>query len=360
MLVTPPALEDPVVSRSHLAALAVRAAKGKRRSRDVARFLVDVDREADALAREIRERTYQPGKGRAFRIQDPKPRCIFALPFRDRVAQHLLIDVTLPAIERSLAPQTFACRTGMGTHRCLRRAVELSLAKEHVLRVDVTRFFPSIDHAILRRLLDRTTPPAWRWLRNRFLDAPSAVERVAYHFPGDDLFTPHTRPHGIPIGSLTSQIWANVYLAPVDHLIASHLGIGTFVRYCDDVLVFDSDPARLRDALARIRARAEQLRLRLHPTKTRLHRTTDPVSFLGFVLQRRGGGVSVRLRRENVVRMRARMQATTVLYAAGAVGPDEVASRLLAWMAHARHGQTRALIAAELGRLSWTREGGER
>lgn len=142
-----------------------------------------------------------------------------------------------------------------------------------MLRVDVQRFFPSIDHAILRRLLDRVTPPALRWLRDVFLDAPlpdDAVEPVAFHLPGDDLFTPFARPHGLPIGSLTSQIWANLHLAPLDHLLAAHLGLGEFVRYCDDVLVFADDPGRLRDALARLRSRAAELRLRLHPDKTRL------------------------------------------------------------------------------------------
>jgi len=69
-----------------------------------------------------------------------------------------------------------------------------------------------------------------------------------FRFPGDDLLTPLGRPRGLPIGNLTSQIWANMMLTPVDHLIGSHLGLGTFVRYCDDILVFDNDPGRLRAA----------------------------------------------------------------------------------------------------------------
>jgi hypothetical protein len=215
--------------------------------------------------------------------------------------------------------------------------------RRFVLRIDIRRFFPSIDHAILRHLLEATTPADLRWLRDCFLDAPVDVERVAFHFPGDELTTPFERPHGLPIGSLTSQIWANAYLTPIDHLIASHLGLGTFVRYCDDILIFDNDPSRLHRALAAIESRTDALRLCLHPRKTRLHRTTDPVAFLGFVLQRRGDNVRVRLCSENTRRFRGRMTLTRALFHAGTIDADEITARVRAWLAHARHGHTRAL-----------------
>lgn len=322
--------------------------------------MLDVDRHAGVLSRDLASGQYRPSVGRCFRIEDPKPRWIYALPFRDRVAQHLLIAQTLAAVERGMAPQSYACRLGRGTHRCLRRAVELSRRRRFVLRVDVQKFFASIDHAILRRQLDRTTPREWRWLRDRFIDAElpaGAVEPVAFHFGGDELFTPWSRPHGLPIGSLTSQIWANVYLSPIDQLLASQLGLGDFVRYCDDVLVFGDDAGRLREALARVRERAGELRLRLHPEKTRLYRTSDRVAFLGFVLQRRGDGVNVRLRQDNVRRMRQRVRAMKVEYAAGGMLPEEVTARLRAWLAHAQHGHTRALVERE--QRAWVFRRGE-
>jgi hypothetical protein len=322
----------------------------------VASFLLDSARYLDDLARDLRERTYWPGRGRSFWIHDPKLRRIFALPFRDRVAQHLLIAATLSSLERGFAPQSYACRTGKGTHRCLQRAIELTRNKRFVLRIDVRKFFPSIDHAILRRLLDPVTPTDLRWLRDAFLDARMGCEQVAWHFPGDDLFSPLLRPRGLPIGSLTSQVWANVFLTPVDHFIASQLGLGTFVRYCDDILAFDDDPRRLREALIAIDEQAQALRLRLHPVKTRLHRTADPVAFLGFVLRRIDGGVQVRLRTENVRRFRQRMARTRALFEAGAVEPSEVVAQVRAWLAHARHGHTRTLCERELSRLAFVCE----
>ena len=91
------------------------------------------------------------------------------------------------------------------------------------------------------------------------------------------LLTPLARPHGLPVGSLTSQIWANPYLSPIDHLLASELGIGSFVRYCDPWLIWDDDPGRLREAPSRIHEHATPLRLRLHPRKPGLHRATDSI-----------------------------------------------------------------------------------
>jgi hypothetical protein len=142
-------------------------------------------------------------------------------------------------------------------------------------------------------------------------------------------------------------------LTPIDHLIASHLGIGTFVRYCDDILVYAGERERLEEVLRRIDQRCSELRLRLHPRKCRLHRTTEPVAFLGFVLHRVGGGVRVRLRGENVRRFRARMGLTRALFEAGALDIEEVTARVRAWLAHARHGHTRELCTRELERLSW-------
>jgi hypothetical protein len=352
-------LRDPSRATSvHIPAILsaiVTAARGKRRSPDVARFVLDAERHALTLARELASGAWRPSAPHAFVLREPKPRLISALPFRDRVVQHLLIAATLPAIERSFAPQSYACRTGFGTHRCLATAVELCRRHRFVLRLDLARFFPSIDHAVVERMLWPRTPPAWWWVTERILHAPAHVERVQFYFPGDDLFTPLARPHGLPIGNLCSQIWANLVLTPVDHLLASHLGLPTFVRYCDDLLVFDDDPVRLRDAWAAVAACCDRLRLRLHATKCRLHDTRERVAFLGFVLERRDRAVRIRLRSENVRRFRHRMRDLRMLHAVGAIEIEEVTSRVRAWLAHARHGHTRGLCERVLGELVFSR-----
>jgi len=331
------------------------AARGKRRSADVAAFLLDRERHSLALIAELGAGTWRPSAPRGFFIREPKLRLISALPFRDRVVQHLLVAATLPAIERSFAPQSYACRKGFGTHRCLRAAAELARRHRWVLRLDLAKFFPSIDHAFVKRLLRPCTPTPWWPVTERIVDAPAHVERTLFYFPGDDLFAPIARPHGLPIGNLCSQIWANMVLTPIDHLIGSHLGLGTFVRYCDDLLTFDDDPGRLRAAWDAVARRCDGLRLRLHPTKCRMHRTTERVAFVGFILEHRGDAVRVTLKTENVRRFRRRMGELRRLHAAGAIEIDEVTSRIRAWLAHARHGDTRALCERVLGELSFSR-----
>ncbi len=335
-----------------LAEMARVAARGKRSSASVAAFLLDPFPQLEALARELNDRTYHPGSARAFVIQEPKRRLIAALPFRDRVVQHALIARSLPALERWFAPQSYACRTGKGTHRALRRATDLHRQFPWVLRLDLARFFPSIDHALLLQIILPRTPPDLRWLARRIVAAGGPCEPVVHYFPGDDLLTPHQRPHGLPIGNLTSQVWANAMLTPVDHLLASLLGLGTFVRYCDDLLVYAADRERLQDAWERVESRCSELRLRLHPRKCRLHRTTEPVAFLGFVLQRRETAVRVQLKTQNVRRFRSRMRLALREVAAGREETHRVVAAVRAWLAHARHGHTGRLCRAELERVT--------
>jgi retron-type reverse transcriptase len=197
------------------------AARGKRRSRDVAAFLLDAERHGIALVRELRAGAWRPRAPRGLAIHEPKRRLISALAFRDRVVQRLLVDATLPAIERSFEAQSYACRVGLGSHRCLRAAAELTRRHAYVLRLDLAKFFPSIDHAILESLLHPRTPRSWWPITKQIIDAPCHVEPTRFYFPGDDLFAPIGRPHGLPIGNLTSQVWANLMLTPIDHLLAA-------------------------------------------------------------------------------------------------------------------------------------------
>ena len=177
---------------------AKRAAKGKRASREVARFMLDPVPRLERLLGELQSRDYKPGLPRGFVVTEPKRRLISALPFRDRVVQHYLVAQTLPALERSFARQSYACRQGKGTHRALRRACELQRSHAWLLRLDIAKFFPSIDHEQLLRMLLPASDVQLHWLIRRVLGAPAQVERVLFHFPGDDLLSPIERPHGLP------------------------------------------------------------------------------------------------------------------------------------------------------------------
>ena len=167
-------------------------------------------------------------------------------------------------------------------------------------------------------------------------------EDIRRYMPGDDLFTPHLRARGLPIGNLTSQLAANIYLDPIDHLVTSRLGHGRYLRYMDDMVVCDADVGRLREARAAIEEALLGLRLRLNTGKSRVHRLDEGIPFLGFV-HRPGSArlapTAVRRRRRALTRMRAE-------FAAGRLGVADILASCRAWEAHAAHGHTRGLVRA--------------
>ena len=139
----------------------------------------------------------------------------------------------------------------------------------HVLRCDVWRYFPAIDHEILKRgLRRRVACPRTLALADRIVDDSNRQEPVLQHYPGDDLFTPQRRRRGPPIGNLTSQFFANLCLDGLAHFCKAVLRAKGCLRCVDDFALFHDDPARLEDWRRRIASFLEGRRLRLHPRKT--------------------------------------------------------------------------------------------
>ncbi|MCB0174116.1 MAG: hypothetical protein KDJ97_26610 [Anaerolineae bacterium] len=196
-----------------------KARKNKRYKLSTARFGQNLDMELLALHRELTAQTYQPGEYVHFTIHEPKRRLISAAPFRDRVVHHALCNIIEPIYERKFINDSYANRSGKGTHAALDRCTHYLRRYQYVLQCDVQQFFPAIDHAILKQILGRTLAcaPTLR-LCERIIDSGRDVLANEYDmrwFPGDDLFAAG-RPRGLPIGNLTSQFWANVYLNELD------------------------------------------------------------------------------------------------------------------------------------------------
>lgn len=197
--------------------------------------------------------------------------------------------------------------------------------------------FPSIDHAILKgEFRRRIACERTLWLLDLIVDGSNAQEPVNLHFPGDDLFSPYERRRGLPIGNLTSQFFANLYLDRFDHWVTEVLR-APYVRYVDDFALFHDDAGELAEWRTRIERFLEGRRLRLHPRKTVILPTSQPAPFLGFVLLPEGRR---RLPDDNVARFRGRLRALRDRWKAGAVKPDEVDAKVRAWIAHASHANT--------------------
>jgi len=326
-----------LISFPNLLLAARRAAAGKRTRPDVAAFLLDLEPQLVSLQRELREGSYTPGPYRCFPIRDPKPRLISAAPFRDRVVHHALTQVLEPVFEKRFSKDSFACRKGFGSHRALARAKAGARRYRYVLKCDVRKYFPSIDHQILKELLARAVKCRHTLdLAARIIDASNAQEEAVSYFPGDDLFTTFERRRGLPLGNQTSQFFANVYLDPLDQAVNRQLRADIYSRYVDDFLLFGDSKERLAQLRAGIEEELCRLRLQMHPGKSRIYRTADGFTFLGW----RIFPGHTRLVRGNVVRFRRRMRSLAAEYARGEAGWDRISPKVRAWIAHADHGDT--------------------
>jgi len=328
-----PRFDEVACFRALVRAAAV-AARGHRRSPEVADFLLEVERNALALQRELLSGSYRPGAYRTFCIRDPKPRVISAAPFRDRVVHHALCAELEPALERGAAHESFACRRDKGTLAALRHARSLARRFRFSLKLDVRRFFETASHAVLRRLLRRrVNAPGICWLIDRLLDAGA---------PG----SPPGR--GLPIGNLTSQHFANFYLGPLDRLVKRELRPGGYCRYMDDLLLFGQDRRHLWDAHGRIRDHAGmRLGLQLRDEVTRLAPVSEGVPFLGFVVF----PGTVRFDPRRVRRWRRRMATVEARLDAGWLTEDDAARSAASLVGWAKHGDTLML------RRAWVRRG---
>ena len=323
-----------------------RAARGKRGHDNVAAFEYTLEDNLLALQAELWSRTYQPGAYISFYIHEPKRRLISAAPFRDRVVHHALCNLITPIYERRFIADSYANRVGKGTHRALQRTQQFARRFPYVLQLDVQQFFPSIDHAILSDLLTaKLTDPGVRWLIGRILVSGAGVLQEAYDmvdFPDDDLFA-RQRPRGLPIGNLTSQFWANVYLDPLDHFITRRLRCPGYVRYVDDLLLFGPDKPTLWAWRAAVIERLARLRLTVHPG-AHPRPVTEGIPFLGFVTwpQRR------RLKRRKGLYFRRRLRRLAAAYRTGAIPLAQLTGRVQGWINHVRFGNTVGLRKAVL------------
>ena len=331
-------LFDGIASFGALHAAALRAARGKRSKAGVAAFLANLETEVLQLERELQQGRYRPGGYRKIEIFDPRHRVVSAAPFRDRVVHHAWCAVCEPVLERGFIHDSYANRAGKGTHRAVARYERFRDRFRYVLRGDIFRYFPAIDHEILKRDLRRRIgcKPTLA-LADRIVDGSNRQEPVDLPFPGDDLLAPLQRRRGLPIGNLTSQLFANVYLNPLDHYCRQVLRAKGYLRYVDDFAVFHDNRGQLEEWRDRIETFLQGRRLRLHPRKTEIVATREPAKFLGFVLL--PGGCR-RLPEDNVRRFRNRLRGLRDRWRHGTAARDEIERRVRSWIAHAEHADT--------------------
>jgi RNA-directed DNA polymerase len=334
-------LWDSIVAWPNLLTAARKARRGKRGRPCVQRFEFDQEAQILQLHRELQGGSYRPGAFRTHRIRIPKPRLISAAPYRDRVVHHALMNVLEPILDRHFHPHSYACRAGKGTHAASDRLQRLMGRHRYALQCDVRKFFPSIDHEILKSLFRRLVKDRQTLaLMDLIIDSSNAQEPVMEWFDGDDLWTPASRRRGLPIGNLTSQWFANWMLTPLDYFVTRELGVGAYVRYCDDFVLLHDAPEVLKEAAGKIRRFLASRRLRLHEGKLSVRPTRGGLTFVGF----RTWATHRMLRKENVRRFRRRVRWMRQAYARREIDAADVRPRIVSWAGHAMQANSARLL----------------
>jgi RNA-directed DNA polymerase len=316
------------------------ARRGKRDRPAVANFEFDLEHNLLELQTELQEQSYQPGAYTNFYIYEPKRRLVSAAPFRDRVVHHALCNVIEPIWEPRFIHHSYACRVGKGTHKALDQCQTWLRQYRYAFHGDIVKYFPSIDHDILRSLLTRRIADRQTlWLVDRLIDSGTGIqsgETPVVYFPGDDLFTP-LRTRGLPIGNLTSQFFANVTLHELDHYVKDKLRCRAYLRYMDDFVLFSDDKGQLQAWKEVIREYlARHLRLTLHPKKSLVFPVRVGIDFCGF----RIFPTHRLLRRSSLRRFVRRLRKQQQAYRKGTLSLEAMTRSTRCWIAHAAHGDT--------------------
>ncbi len=323
-----------IVSWENLVSASQKARRGKRNCVNVNRFEVNRERELIALQRELENHAYRPGSYRQFTIYEYKPRLISAAPYRDRVVHHALCKVIEPIFERTFIHDSYACRRGKGTHAAADRYTEFSRKNRYTLKFDIARYFDSIDHGVLYEELERKiADPDALWLLRLILVSQ-----------GDDgLLWPSGR--GIPIGNLTSQFFANVYLNRFDHWMKEEMKCRSYIRYVDDMVVLSDDKRWLHDLLPPVSGFLEGLGLKIHPKKCQVFPVSEGCDFMGY----RIWPDHRRLRKANGYRFARRWKRLAAAYRRGLIEWEALYASLMSWIGHASHANSWGLREKTIG-----------
>jgi len=336
----------------NLRSAARKAQRSKRFQTEVAHFNFHLERELYRLQEELQTQTYQPGAYHEFHIYEPKLRKISAAPYRDRVVHHALCNVIEPIFDATFIFDSYACRKGKGTHKAVNRFTEFSRKNAYVLKCDIKKYFPSIDHECLKARFRRKIRDAQTlWLMDLIVESSNPQEDVQEYFEGDNLLTSLTRKRGIPIGNLTSQFFANIYLNGFDHFVKEALQCRHYIRYVDDFVVLDNDKGRLHETKATIAAYLAGLRLKLHPHKCQVFPVRTGTDFLGYQVF----PTHRRLRASSVRRARRRLRRLQREYRMGQLSWEAVTHSVHSWLGHVQHADTYGLRQAIFSDLFFQR-----
>jgi retron-type reverse transcriptase len=255
--------------------------KGKRNKPDVAQFEFELEQNIFQLHRDLRNKKYKHGSYTSFYIQDPKRRHIHKAVVRDRVLHHAIFRILNMTFEPIFIPTSFSCRVGKGNHKgvlaledMVRKVSKNNSKPCFVLKCDIKKFFDTIDHKILLNLLGKKIKDNnTMWLLEEIVES--------YSSKYSNLF----ERKGVPIGNLTSQLFANVFMNEFDQFVKHKLKIKDYIRYTDDFVIVADNELFLKNLIPPIQLfLMKKLALKLHPRKVIIRKFHQGIDFLGYIV----------------------------------------------------------------------------
>ena len=318
------------------------ARRGKRNTREVIEFEMNLSENLTELSESLKAGTYRMSGYYSFMVHDPKDRVIHALHYRDRVVQHCVCDEVLaPTLDRKLIYDNAACRIGKGTHFALGRVSAFLHdyynkygADGYFLKCDIRKFFDNIDHNALKGKLRRA------------FDDEELFSLLCMIIDSYEV----TPGKGIPLGNQTSQWFAIYYLDGFDRLIKEKLRIKYYSRYMDDCVLIHHDKDYLKQCLAEMQDYIENdLHLSLNE-KTKIFPIKNGVDYLGWHFYMTESGKVIRkVKQSTKLKYKRRLRYFEEEYAKGKVGLDEIKQVLSSYQAHLSFGHTYKLREKVLG-----------
>ncbi|MBI5139750.1 group II intron reverse transcriptase domain-containing protein [Candidatus Nomurabacteria bacterium] len=245
-----------------------------------------------SLHNDIKDKTYRHSGYQSFNISDPKPRNIHKATVRDRVVHHLIYKELYPYFDSEFIHDSYSCRINKGTHRAINRFRDFhhkvsynNTRTCYVLKCDIKKFFASIDHTILKKILERHIKDKdIFWLLEQVIDSFSSSTVSSMSTLSAIAESVIKIKKGLPLGNLTSQLLVNIYMNEFDQYVKRELKVKYYIRYADDFVILQNDKMYLESILLKIKEFLEKgLKLDLHSDKVFIKTIGSGVDFLGWV-----------------------------------------------------------------------------
>src|SRR3989338_6989123 len=329
----------------------MKARKNKTSKFYVKLFQENLEENLQEIKRELESQTYQPFPLKKFVIRDPKTRVIRKSIFKDRVVHHAIVIILEPLYEKVFIFDSYANRLGKGTlaaldrfssfkrkvtknGRLVKNAFDNNSVVGYVLKADIKHFFDSVDHNMIMHLLEKKVKDA---------KLMKLIYKIIKNYDDPD--------RGMPLGNMTSQFFANVYLNCLDYFVKHKLKMKYYLRYVDDFIILHESKEKLEECKDKISKYLRHLRLKLHPDKSKIFSLYKGVTLLGFK-----EFYHYRLvRKRNIRYFKKRFIKLKIRYKEGEIGSTDFLNSLEGWFGYVMWGNTyklRKKVARQIARFA--------